>query len=85
MRKKLINERYFAELMSDEIDDRLRLMREVGRVGNVELQVVEMTGEAGDCYFIDLRMLHTISPNALDVPRIMLTQRYLLESAYSAL
>jgi len=39
---------------SNNMADRLRFVREVGHVGNVELQVVEMTGEAGDVYFMDL-------------------------------
>jgi hypothetical protein len=85
LRKQLRRERYFAELMSDQPGDRLRFVREIGRVGNVELQVVEMTGEAGDLYFMDLRLLHTVAPNAQPIPRIMLTQRYLLESARLAL
>lgn len=85
LRKKLKQERYFAELMSNKTDDRLRFMREVGHVGDVKLQVVEMTGEAGDVYFMDLRVLHTVAPNALQLPRLMLTQRYLLESSRIAL
>lgn len=85
LRKRLNEERYFAELMANQTDDRLRFMREVGHVGDVELQVAEMVGEAGDVYFMDLRMLHTISPNTRQIPRIMLTQRYLLESSRIAL
>ncbi len=85
LRKKLMQERYFVELMSNQSDDRLRFMREVGHVGDVELQVVEMTGEPGDVYFMDLRVLHTVAPNTLPIPRIMLTQRYLLESSRIAL
>ena len=85
LRKRLMQERYFAELMSNKTDDRLCFMREVGHVGDVELQVAEMVGEPGDVYFMDLRMLHTISPNTLPIPRLMLTQRYLLESSRIAL
>jgi hypothetical protein len=85
LRKRLKQERYFAELMSNQTDDRLRFMREVGHVGDVELQVVEMVGEPGDVYFMDLRMLHTFAPNARQIPRIMLTQRYLLEASRIAL
>lgn len=81
LRKRLMRERYFADLMANKTADRLRFMREVGHVGDVELQVAEMTGEPGDVYFMDLRMLHTIAPNALQTPRIMLTQRYLLEAS----
>jgi len=85
LRKKLKQELYFDELMSNRTDDRLRFMCEVGHVGDVELHVVEMTGEAGDVYFMDLRVLHTIAPNTLQIPRVMLTQRYLLESSRIAL
>jgi hypothetical protein len=85
LRKKLKQERYFAELMSNKTADRLRFLREVGYVGNVALQVVEMVGEPGDVYFMDLRVLHTVAPNARPIPRLMLTQRYLLKSSRLAL
>lgn len=85
LRKKLVREPYFGELMADKSADRLRLLREFGQVGDVALQVVEMTGEPGDVYFMDLRVLHTVAPNVRQIPRIMLTQRYLLESSRIAL
>lgn len=81
LRKRLKREAYFAELMSDKAPDRMRLMRESAHVGDVELRVVEMAGAAGDVYFMDLRLLHNIGPNASAKPRLMLTQRYLLEHA----
>jgi ectoine hydroxylase-related dioxygenase (phytanoyl-CoA dioxygenase family) len=81
LRKRLKREPYFAELMSGEPIDRSRLMREPGRVGDVEVSVVEMTGKAGDVYFMDLRVLHNIAPNARPKPRLMLTQRYALGHA----
>lgn len=85
LRKQLKREPYFAALMADSTGDRLHFLHKVGRVGNVELQVVEMTGAPGDVYFMDLRLLHTIAPNARPIPRLMLTQRYLLEAARIAL
>lgn len=85
LRKRLMQEPYFAELMSNKTDDRLHFMRQIGHVGDVELQVVEMIGEPGDVYFMDLRMLHTLAPNMLQIPRIMLTQRYLLEASRMAI
>lgn len=85
LRKQLKREPYFAKLMSQQTDDRLHFLHEVGHVGDVELQVVEMTGAVGDVYFMDLRVFHTIAPNARPIPRIMLTQRYLLESSRLAL
>ena len=84
-RKRLKREPYFAELMSATPDDRTRFVRRPSRVLDVEQQVVEMTGQAGDAYFMDLRLLHTIAPNARKVPRIMLTQRFLLEWSRVAL
>lgn len=81
LRKRLKRDPYFAELMSDKPTDRLRLLREPSRVGDVEVSVVEMSGAAGDVYFMDLRMLHNIAPNARLKPRLMLTQRYLLAHA----
>lgn len=81
LRKQLKQEPYFAALMSNQPGDRLHFLHEVGHVGDVELQVVEMTGAAGDVYFMDLRVFHTIAPNARPIPRIMLTQRYLLEAS----
>lgn len=42
--------------------------------------MVELTGNPGDVFLTDLRLLHTLSPNTRRTPRIMATQRYLLES-----
>lgn len=81
LRKRLKRDPYFAELMANKPSDRLRLLREPSRVGDVEVSVVEMSGAAGDVYFMDLRLLHNVAPNARSKPRLMLTQRYLLEHA----
>ncbi|MBX3011736.1 MAG: phytanoyl-CoA dioxygenase family protein [Caldilineaceae bacterium] len=85
LRKKLKKERYFAELMSNTGGDRRHFLHDAGQVGDVKLQVVEMVGEPGDVYFMDLRTFHTAAPNARPIPRLMLTQRYLLGWAYRAL
>jgi hypothetical protein len=37
----------------------------------LEQQVVELTGDAGDVYFMDLRVLHTVTPNSLKVPKLI--------------
>jgi ectoine hydroxylase-related dioxygenase (phytanoyl-CoA dioxygenase family) len=42
-----------------------------------ELEVVEMTGAAGDAWLMDLRLLHSAAPNASVKPRMMATWRYL--------
>ena len=41
-----------------------------------ELEVVEMTGAAGDAWLMDLRLLHSAAPNAAPTPRMMATWRY---------
>jgi hypothetical protein len=84
LKKRLKREPYFRELMSKDFADRHRFIHESSRVGDVELQVVEMHGEPGDVFLMDLRILHTLAPNAARVPRIMVTQRFLLESLRGA-
>lgn len=84
VKKRLKREPYFRDLMSRAFTDRLRFVREPGRVGDVELSVVELHGEPGDVYLTDLRLLHTVAPNATAAPRIMLTHRFLLESVREA-
>ncbi len=80
VKQKLKKEPYFRELMSKHTTNRNQFMRSALQCGDVKLQVVEMHGEPGDVYFVDLRTLHTPAPNATSVPRIMLTRRYFLES-----
>ncbi len=48
-----------------------------GMVGNVALQVMELTGAPGDAYLVDLRTLHSGAPNAADRPRMMITDRFI--------
>jgi ectoine hydroxylase-related dioxygenase (phytanoyl-CoA dioxygenase family) len=84
LKKRLKREPYFRDLMSRDVAGRDRFIRECSRVGDVELQVVEIHGEPGDVFLMDLRILHTLAPNAARVPRIMVTQRFLLESLRGA-
>jgi ectoine hydroxylase-related dioxygenase (phytanoyl-CoA dioxygenase family) len=49
-------------------------MREGTCVDGVTVRVVEMTGEAGDVYFMHPSLLHAPSPNACNQPRLALTQ-----------
>ncbi|MDX1932276.1 MAG: phytanoyl-CoA dioxygenase family protein [Capsulimonadales bacterium] len=79
-KRLLKREPYFRDLLSADSGDRSRFLAEAGRAGEVTVRVVELCGEPGDVYLTDLRLLHTIAPNASDRPRIMLTQRYLLEA-----
>ncbi len=84
--KKILKRKpYFRDLMSEDGTDRLRFLQEAVRVDDVDIQVVELCGEPGDVYFTDLRLLHTIAPNASKTPRIMMTQRFLLTSLREAL
>ncbi len=76
VKKALVREPWFAALLRGGQPDRERFVREPGLVGDVPVQVVEMHGEPGDVYMVDLRMLHTLAPNASDAPRLMITQRF---------
>lgn len=41
----------------------------------IRLQGIELTGDAGDVVFMDLRVLHAAAPNVRDIPRLMLAQQ----------
>lgn len=80
VKKKLKQIPYFHDLFSASFPDRQRLLAEPVRFEDVDLQVVELVGKPGDVYFTDMRILHNVAPNAARVPRIMLTQRFLMGS-----
>jgi hypothetical protein len=42
----------------------------------VPLQAMELTGEPGDVWITDLRVLHAAAPNTSHEPRVMVTDRY---------
>jgi ectoine hydroxylase-related dioxygenase (phytanoyl-CoA dioxygenase family) len=48
-----------------------------GACGEVGLEVIELTGEPGDVWITDMRVLHCASPNASDRPRVVATDRFL--------
>lgn len=80
-RRLLRAERFFADLVladppAGSPPHRADLLHRTGAVGNVQLQIVEMTGAPGDVWLMDLRLLHVGSPNAAERPRMMLTFRY---------
>jgi ectoine hydroxylase-related dioxygenase (phytanoyl-CoA dioxygenase family) len=85
VKKALKQEAYFRELMSGEAGVRLHFLKEPALLNGVRLQVRELHGEPGDVYFTDLRLLHTLAPNATKSPRMMLTQRYILDGLREAL
>ena len=57
-------------------EERARLLSETQHDGDVELKVLELTGEPGDAYFTDLRLAHTGRPNGSDHPRMMITRPF---------
>lgn len=85
VKRALKREQWFRDLFGDEAEDRLRFMERGGRVGDVDVRVAELHGEAGDVALTDIRLLHTLAPNTADVPRMMATQRYLREDAWALL
>lgn len=90
IKKRLRRLPYFQELMSKESVDRERLLTEPGSAqdpneGDVSLRVVELCGRPGDVYLTDMRLLHTLAPNATAEPRVMLTHRFVIEEFADAL
>ena len=85
VKKRLKRESYFRELMKPSGEDRSHFLEESGYVGDVEVRVVELTGKPGDVYLVDMRTLHTLAPNTLSVPRLMVTQRYFFRSVIDEL
>ena len=84
IKKRLQRLPYFRELMSKRFVDRQRFLTESGSAqdpdeGDVSLRVVELCGRPGDVYLTDMRLLHTLGPNATDEPRIMLTHRFVID------
>ena len=67
---------YFRELLSKKTTDRERFLNEPGFVNDIELQVVELTGEPGDAYFVNGSVLHTLSRNYQPDPRMMVRGFY---------
>lgn len=76
LKRRLGRERYFRWLFDPRRKPIECLSDTVGKVDDVELNVVELSGQVGDVYFMDLRALHTPAPNASDTARIMLTCRF---------
>ena len=83
VKKKLKRHAYFQELTGKSgDDDRSRFMEDVGHIDDVPVQVVELTGDPGDVYFVDLRSLHSIGANTSDQPRMMIAQRLPRQEAF---
>ncbi|NVE95226.1 phytanoyl-CoA dioxygenase family protein [Altererythrobacter lutimaris] len=72
----LRQEGFFARLFHSETPAMTDLAETAGRVGEVELKVIELTGCVGDVYLMDLRLLHTPAPNSSNKARMMPTCRF---------
>jgi ectoine hydroxylase-related dioxygenase (phytanoyl-CoA dioxygenase family) len=76
----LKREPYFRDLLKPGEGERKHFLEEPGHVGDIELRVVELCGDPGDVFLMDMRVLHTLAPNASRAPRLMVTQRFVLDS-----
>lgn len=47
------------------------------QLSGMDLQLIEMSGRAGDVFLMDMRVLHTPSVNAARKPRVMATCRWM--------
>ncbi len=75
---------FFSHLMSKDhasIDQFHELEGSGGSNEDTDLRVVELTGSPGDVYFMDMRVIHSASPNMSDDPRVMATHRFLRSDA----
>lgn len=70
----LRREPFFRELLAGRGGEGGELPR--ARIGDVLVEVMELTGAPGDAWLIDLRTLHSGAANAADRPRLMFTYRF---------
>ncbi len=75
LKQLLRKEPYFRSLFDVERAPITSLENTAGSGGNLDMEIVELTGRVGDVYFMDLRVLHTLAPNASETARLMLTCR----------
>ena len=85
VKRKLKRHAYFRELTGKGDGDRSRFLEEIGDIDNVPVKVGELTGDPGDVYFVDLRLLHSLGANTSDQPRMMIAQRMPRQEAFNAL
>ena len=78
MRKRMQTEhRWFHDLMSPDLSRSDRVAHFMGAetdVDGIPCQVEEITGEPGDVFLMHPAALHTLAPNVLDQPRLVLAQ-----------
>jgi hypothetical protein len=78
IRRFLQHQAFFREVCAETpvaVPESVRLPK--GVVGDVPLEVVELTGAPGDAWLMDLRVLHVGAPNASNRPRMMVTHRFM--------
>jgi hypothetical protein len=70
------NHPWFRYLLTpgDEPDRTERLLSSSSVVEEVEVRIEELTGDTGDAFVMDPRLLHAVAPNSLATPRLMLLQ-----------
>ena len=78
--QELAREPFFRDLLARDSAECDGLFETTGRVQGVDLEVLELVGEPGDVYLMNLQVLHAKCPNTRPAPRLMMTQRFLLES-----
>ena len=69
----------FARLMDPAHPGRPAGPAPFGEADGTPIEVVELTGDPGDLWLMDMRALHTAAPNASRSPRVMMTWRFLRE------
>ena len=78
--RELEREPFFRDLLARDSPECDGLFETTERVRGVDLEVVELIGEPGDVYLMNLQVLHARCPNTRPTPRLMMTQRFLLSS-----
>ncbi|WP_379553343.1 phytanoyl-CoA dioxygenase family protein [Erythrobacter sp. W53] len=76
VKQHLRREEFFQMLFDSDRPEVTAPQDATGRIGDVELEVVELTGSVGDLYLMDLRVLHTPAPNSSEKARFMPTCRF---------
>ena len=75
---------WFKGLFRPDGGDRHHYLDVPAHDGDIELQVVELTGAPGDVWLMDLRVLHSLAPNTSNRARLMASQRYYLPESLNA-
>lgn len=83
--KQLRKDPFFGALMSAPCLSIADFQSAASSEYATDLSIVELTGSPGDAYFMDMRVLHSASPNVSDQPRMIATHRFLRADALSEL